>query len=147
MFLFGISCSFRFRLLENLKNMLNSNWYRIKVCFMLVPVLRMVNLASVELIRELMQEIHKFDTGTSLKYIFTWCWLVLEAFLTFFCLLKAQGTNQHQIKIYFKLHPVFSMAFLICRSSVTLISHFLLILDHFQSAYLTLIIHILAKWQ
>ena len=34
---------------------------------MLVPVPRMVNLASVELIGELMQEIHKCDTGASLK--------------------------------------------------------------------------------
>ena len=34
---------------------------------MFVPVLRMVNLASVELIGELMQEIKKFDIGTSLK--------------------------------------------------------------------------------
>ena len=43
--------------------MLNSNQYQIKVCLMLVPVRKMVNLASVELIGELAQEIHKFDTG------------------------------------------------------------------------------------
>ena len=34
---------------------------------MLVPVSRTVNLASVELTGELMQEIHKSDAGTSLK--------------------------------------------------------------------------------
>ena len=33
--------------------------YQIRVCFMLVPVPRMVNLASVELSGELMREIHQ----------------------------------------------------------------------------------------
>ena len=34
---------------------------------MFVPVSRMVNLASVELTGELIEEIKKFNTGTSLK--------------------------------------------------------------------------------
>ena len=71
--LFGVSYSFCFKQLEKVKYMFNSNSYQIKVCFMLLPVLKMMNLASVELIEELMQAIHKFDTGTSLKLIFTWC--------------------------------------------------------------------------
>ena len=29
-----------------------------------------------------MEEVHKFDTEMSLKYIFTWYLLVLKAFLT-----------------------------------------------------------------
>ena len=39
--------------------MLNLNLYQIKVFLILVPVSRMVNLASVELIEELMQEIYQ----------------------------------------------------------------------------------------
>ena len=50
--LFGVSCSFCFKLLEKVKNMLNLNQCQLKACFMLVPVSRMVNLASVELIGE-----------------------------------------------------------------------------------------------
>ena len=49
---------------------------------MLVPVSRTVNLASVE---ELMQEIHKFDTGTSLKQILYLVLISIKGVFTFFC--------------------------------------------------------------
>ena len=39
------------------------------------------------------------------------------------------------------------MVLLICRSSLTMISYFFLILDNFQNAYVTLNIHISTKWQ
>ena len=48
--LFGFSCSFYYKQ----KHILNSYKYQIKGCFMLVPVSKMVDLASVELIGELM---------------------------------------------------------------------------------------------
>ena len=39
--------------------MLNSDKQQIKICFMLVPVSGIVNLASVELNGELMREVHQ----------------------------------------------------------------------------------------
>ena len=53
------SLYFNFKLLGKVKNMLNSDQHQIKICCMLVPVSRMVILASVELSGELMQEIHQ----------------------------------------------------------------------------------------
>ena len=41
------------------KKYVKFNKYQIKVCFIFVPVSRMVNLASVELSGELMREIHQ----------------------------------------------------------------------------------------
>ena len=51
--------SLHFKLLGKVKNMLNSDKHQIKVYCMLVPVSRMVIMASVELSGELMQEIHQ----------------------------------------------------------------------------------------
>ena len=55
----GISLFLGFQAIRKSKNMLNSDQHQIKVCCMLVPVSRMVILASVELSGELMQEIHQ----------------------------------------------------------------------------------------
>ena len=52
--------------------MLNLDQHQIKICCMLVPVSRMVILASIELSGELMQEIHQ-----------TWHWNELETNLYF----------------------------------------------------------------
>ena len=51
------------------------------------------------------------------------------------------------MKISFELLSLPNMVLLICGSSLTLISYFFLILDNFQNAYVTLNIHISAKWQ
>ena len=56
---FCVSCSFYFKLLEKVKKYVKFSKHQIKVCFMLVLVTRMVNLASVELSGELMREIHQ----------------------------------------------------------------------------------------
>ena len=60
--------------------MLNSDQHQSKICSMLLlPVLRMVILASVELSGELMQEIHQI-----------WHWNALDAIL-YFVLITIKG--------------------------------------------------------
>ena len=49
------------------------------------------------------------------------------------------------MKIRFELLPSPNMVLLICGSSLTLISHFLLIFENFQNTNVTLNIHISAK--
>ena len=82
----------------------------------------------------------KFDTGTSLKWIFTWCWLVLKEFLTF---LLAKNTrnkptpnqNLFQFPSSIKCGISHTQVFTHINNC-----HFLLILDNLKNAYLTLII-------
>ena len=71
---------------------------------MLVPVSRMMNMASVELSGELMQEIHQIwywkEFETNLYLVL----MTVNGVFNFFYLLKAQGTNEHQVSSSFQHH-------------------------------------------
>ena len=71
-------------------------------------------------------------------------WNELETNL-YFVLITIQRHLNTPIKICFELLPLPNVALLICESSLTLISHFFLISDNFQNAYVTSDIHISAK--
>ena len=64
-----LACSWYFKLLGKVKNMLNSDKQQIKICFMLFPVSGMVILTSDELSGELMQEIHQILQWNELETI------------------------------------------------------------------------------
>ena len=55
----GVSLLLTFQAIRKFTNMLISDQQQIKICLMLVPVSRMVIMASVKLSRELMEEIHQ----------------------------------------------------------------------------------------
>ena len=106
------------------------------------------NLVSVELIERLMQEIHQIWYWNNLEINLYLVLIGIKSFFNFFCQLKHKkqantkldfASNSFQYQVW-----CFSI---ICESSLTLISYFLLILDNFQNAYLTLIIHISVKYQ
>ena len=108
---------------------------------MLVPISKMVNLASVKLNGEPMQAIHEIWYWNELETNFCLVLITIKDICNFFYQLK----HEEQTNIKVKLVSI--EAFLIPGSSLILISHFPLILDHFQNTYLTLNIHISAKWQ
>ena len=107
---------------------------------MLVSVSRMVNLASVELSGELMQETHQISYWNELDTNLYLVLISIKGVLNFFYQLKTQDTNQYQMKICFKILPVLSSIFLISGSSFTLISHNFLILDNLRNVYLILVL-------
>ena len=145
-FLLVLICSLRFKLLEKVKNILNSDQHQSKICFMLRPVSRMVILASVELNGELMQEIHQIWHWNELEAIFYFVLIAIKGVFNFSVSLKHKEQNNTN-KNLFWAPSIIKCDVLICGSSPTLISYFFLIFDNFQNAYLILNIHISAIWQ
>ena len=93
-----------------------------------------------------MKEIHHIWHWNQLETNLYFVLILLKTFLTF-SIAKRTRNKLIPIKICFELLPLSNLVFLICGSTLTLISHFFLILDISQNAYLTLNIHISAKWQ
>ena len=104
----------------------------------------MVSMTSVELTDA------RDSPNLTLERAWNKSWFVVNLNLTYFKLFLIAWNARNKLTPIIsclKLLPLSSVVFIMSGSSLTLISHFFLIFENFQNTYLTLNIHISAKWQ